>query len=121
MIGHGSLMTFWKKGWNSQESRSYANCLLNVEALGWAADQGYRTVDFAALAPGIAETLLSGGELTADQRRTRHIFNLRLGAEPKLLPPARLLVINPTLRRLYRLLSLIPAMERGLMQRLGSG
>jgi peptidoglycan pentaglycine glycine transferase (the first glycine) len=121
MVGHGSRMTFWKKGWNSHASQSYANCLLNAEALGWAADQGYTTVDFAALDHCIAEILLSGGTLTDSQRRSRYTFNFRLGAVPKLLPPARLLVVNPTLRRLHQLFSLVPALQRRLFQRIGLG
>ena len=120
MIGHGHRMTIWKKGWNSQDSHLFANRLLNIEAFGWSCDRGYAAVDFVALDSQIAETLLSGGKLTEAQRSSRDIFHLRLGAQPKLLPPARLLVINPALRRLHRLLGLIPAVERGLMHRLGS-
>jgi hypothetical protein len=121
IIGHGHRMTIWKKGWNSQDSHLFANRLLNIEAFGWACDRGYAAVDFVALDAQITETLLSGGKLTEAQRSSRDIFHLRLGARPKLLPPARILVVNPTLRRLHGLLSLFPALQRSLLQRLGSG
>lgn len=120
MIGHGTRLTFWKKGWNSQQSRSYANVLLNVEALGWACDRGYEFVDFAAMDPKIAETLVSRGALSDAQRRSRDMFNLRLGAAPIILPPARLLVINPFLRRLFESFRRWRILEQSLMRRFGS-
>jgi hypothetical protein len=121
MIGHGNRLTFWKKGWNSRGAQLYANCLLMVEALGWAHEHGYATVDFAGLDHGIAETLVAGGTLSEMQLRSRDMFNLRLGAQPQLLPPARLLVVNPVLRQLHRLISHCRPLEQTLMRRLGSG
>ncbi len=121
MVGHGSRLFFWKKGWNSLASRAYINTLLNVEALGWACDWGYQTVDFAAIDPGIAETILAGRELDAAQLRSRDMFNLRLGARPRLLPPARLLIVNPLLRRLFRLAGRLPGLESAVLSRVGAG
>ncbi|MDB6114406.1 MAG: hypothetical protein JWQ62_1351, partial [Lacunisphaera sp.] len=119
MIGHGRRLTFWKKGWNASGTKLYANCLLMVEALSWAHDRGYETVDFAGLDHRIAETLISGGLLDESQRRSRHMFNLRLGAEPRILPPARLLVLNPALRQLHKICSQCRPLDNWLMQRLG--
>jgi lipid II:glycine glycyltransferase (peptidoglycan interpeptide bridge formation enzyme) len=121
MLGHGSRLSFWKKGWDSKDRHSFANCLLNVEAIGWAHDRGYQTVDFVGLDPQIAETLATGGQLTESQLRSRHMFNLRLGAEPKLLPPARLLVVNPVVRQLYHLGSRCRPINNWLQRRLGAG
>jgi hypothetical protein len=116
MVGHGNRLTFWKKGWNSHESKSYANTLLNVEALGWAFDRGFRFVDFAAIDVGIAEILLAAGKLTDQQRSTRHMFNLRLGATPRLLPPARLLILNRAIRRVFSFCCQIGPLNKLLMQ-----
>lgn len=121
MIGHGTRLTFWKKGWNSRGAQLYANCLLMVEALAWAHDHGYATVDFAGLDRGIAETLVAGATLNEEQLRSRDMFNLRLGAEPNLLPPAQLLVLNPFLRQLHRLVCRIGPLEQQIMKRLAPG
>jgi hypothetical protein len=121
MIGHGRRLTFWKKGWNSKGAQLYANCLLMVEALGWAQARGYTLVDFVSLAPDIAEILVSGGLLSEQQQRSRDVFNLRLGAEARLLPPARLLVTNPVLRQLYQLFSYCRPLENWLMHRMIAG
>lgn len=102
MIGYGPRLTFWKKGWRETATRLPVNSLLMVQALEWAREQGYAEVDFVGLSPGIAERLLAGGELDEQQRRSRDMFNLRLGAEPRLLPRARILWLNPVLRTLYR-------------------
>lgn len=98
MIGFGDRLTFWKKGWNNQSPELHANSALNVEALGWAVDWGYREVDFLALDRGIALRLLADEALSEEQRRSRHLFNLRLGAQPLLLPSAHVLVVNRVLR-----------------------
>lgn len=102
MLGFGDRFTFWKKGWNSQALEAHANTCLNVECLGWAFDGGYRHVDFGALDSTIAESLLAGQALTEAQQRTRHVFNLRLGAQPKLLPKAYFHVFSPVLRTALR-------------------
>lgn len=116
MIGHGSRLTFWKKGWDARATRLYANALLNVEALGWACDRGYREVDFVGLDPDIANTLLAGQPLTEAQQKTRHLFNLRLGARPVRLPPARLLVLHPVLRALHRWAGRSEALNRQMVR-----
>ena len=119
MIGHGDRLTFWKKGWNSRGAQLYANCLLMVEAMQWATDWGYTTVDFAGVDPMIAATLLAGEPLSETQQKSRDMFNLRLGAQPQLLPPAQLLVLNPALRQLHRLATTVPWLEKKLMRKLG--
>lgn len=121
MLGHGSRMTFWKKGWNSCGAQLYANCLLNAEALGWAHGWGYTTVDFGAVDPMIAATLAAGGNLSEEQLRSRDMFNLRLGAKPHLLPPAGLLIFNSALRTMFRLSAKIPPLEKWMMRKMGAG
>jgi len=121
LIGFGSRCTFWKKGWNSQEAVRHANCLLNVAALRRAADQGYRFVDFGALDRPLAEALLAGQPPTPAQLQSRHTFNLRLGAQPKLLPPAQLLVLNPVLRGMVNVSSRCRPLGRWLFRALSPG
>lgn len=120
MIGHGRRLTFWKKGWDDEAPNVHANCYLNVEALGWAADRGYALVDFAGVDLGIAENVSAQRPLTAQQRRSRDLFNLRLGAQPKLLPPAQLLVLRPGLRQLYRVATWFKPLERHLLHKLST-
>ncbi len=98
MIGFGGRCTFWKKGWDQSNPSLHANCLLNVEAIYWSAEHGYRVVDFGGLDRSIAEALLAGRPLTPDQQRSRHVFNLRLGAQPQLLPQAHLYACDPVLK-----------------------
>lgn len=121
LLGFGRRLTLWKKGWNSTGTQTYANRMLNAEALGWACDRGYALADFAGMDPDIAASLLAGHSLTPEQARSRDLFNLRLGAQPKLLPPARLLVVNPLLRQIHRTLGTIPAVDRLVLRRLGGG
>jgi hypothetical protein len=120
-IGYGPSCTFWKKGWNSRETAAHANCLLNIEALRWASDRGYCFADFGALDRPIAEALLAGQSLTLAQQQTRHTFNLRLGARPKLLPPAQLLVLNPVLRGMVNTCSRCRPLGRWLFRSVGRG
>ncbi len=121
MIAHGPRLTFWKKGWNSQGAQLYANCLLMVEAMTWARERGFSTVDFAGLDSEIAETILAGRTLTEEQLRSRDNFNLRLGAEPHKLPKAQLLIINPIFRVVLQTLRRCPPLDNLLMKRLGAG
>lgn len=121
MLAHGPRLTFWKKGWNAQGSQFFANCLLMVEAMNWAQERGFTAVDFAGLDRDIAEALLAGRELSAEQQSSRDKFNLRLGAEPQLLPPAQLLVINPVLRALLQTARRYQPLDKFLMKRLGAG
>lgn len=119
LMGFGRRCTFWKKGWDSHETATHANCLLNVEALRWAADNGYHFVDFGALDREMAESLLAGRPLTAAQQQSRHTFNLRLGAQPKLLPPAQLLILNPVLRGMVNVCSRYRPLGRWLFRSVG--
>jgi hypothetical protein len=68
-----------------------------------------------------AQTLLRGEALSESQRRSRDLFNLKFGAAPLLLPAAQLLVVNPVLRRLYRLVMRVPGLQERVMRLLGSG
>jgi hypothetical protein len=121
VIGFGRRCTFWKKGWNSHESAAHANCLLNVEVLRWAAENDCHFADFGALDREMAESLLAGRPLTTAQQQSRHTFNLRLGARPKLLPPAQLLVLNPMLRTMVNACSRCRPLGRWLFRSVGRG
>lgn len=121
LLGHGSRLFVWKKGWNSAVPRLGVNTYLNFEALNWASEWGYRTVDFVAMDPAIADTMLAGRELSQEQQRSRDMFHIRLGAKPRRLPPARLFIVNPILRRLFRWAGKWPALEAAILARTGMG
>jgi len=118
LIGHGERITFWKKGGTAQGNQLQANCLLMVEALAWAADTGYQTADFVSINPEIATTLLTRGELTPLQRKSQDMFKLRFTAEPKLLPPAKLLIVDPLLRQICRPFTRSKKLQSLLLRRL---
>jgi Acetyltransferase (GNAT) domain len=102
-IGQGGRIVFWKKGWNSEQPRLFASQFLMTECLIWASAVGHAYADLVGMSPEIAAKVLANTGLSEQERRSRDIFNLRLGARPKLLPPAHLLIVNPALRRaLYR-------------------
>jgi lipid II:glycine glycyltransferase (peptidoglycan interpeptide bridge formation enzyme) len=121
LLGHGSRLVGWKKGWNSAFPQLDVNFFLIYEVLKLAREWGYRTLDVAAMDPAIAETLLSGRELSTEQQRSRDMFHLRLGAKPQLLPPAQLYVVNPVLRGLFRWAGKWPALETAILARAGGG
>jgi lipid II:glycine glycyltransferase (peptidoglycan interpeptide bridge formation enzyme) len=98
MIGFGDRLILWKKGWNYKRSDAHPNSLLHVDTLHWANAKGYKHCDFVGIDRSIAETILEGRALTEAQIRSRHMFNLRLGATPLLLPPAQILVVSPVIR-----------------------
>ena len=100
LIEQRDSIIIWKKGWNSEQPRLFTNQFLSTECLIWAAARGFRSVDVAGMAPEIAAGLLLNGRLPEEHRQSRDVFHLRLGARPKLLPPAHLLVLNPALRRI---------------------
>lgn len=88
LLRFGTTCTFEKKGWNEQASDAHPNTLLNVEAMIRAADWGCKMVDFVAMDRALAERMAKGDDVEKDIARTRHAFNLRLGAKPLLLTPA---------------------------------
>jgi len=116
LLGFGNRITFWKKGWSSKHPEACANAFLNVRELLWAGEKGYRFADFLALDRDIAERLVGQRELTPEQQRSRHMFNLKLGGRAQLLPSAYIYVANPLQRVLFNLLSRSPA--RSSLQRL---
>ena len=103
LIRHSDRMTLWKKGWSSAGSDSFPNVLLNVECLLWAAEQGCTHADFVGMSPEVASAVLTGESPSEHLLAARDWFNLRLGAMPRLLPAAQLLVPNPYLRVAGRL------------------
>ena len=100
LIEQRDTLLIWKKGWNSEQPRLFTNQFVNTECLIWAATRGFVSVDVAGMAPEIAAGLLSGRRLAEEHRQSRDVFHLRLGARPRMLPPAHLLVVSPALRRI---------------------
>jgi hypothetical protein len=88
----------WKRGWNFDKSHLHANTFVTTESLLWAATSGFSVADIVGVSPRVASAVLAGRQLNVDEARTRDVFSLRLGARPKFLPPAQLLVLNPGLR-----------------------
>ncbi len=122
MIGFGNRLTFWKKGWNNEAKDAHPNAYLNVESLRWANANGYREVDFTNGDRGIALASQEGKSLTKAQQNSRHLFNMRLGAQPRFLPPARFFIVNPGLRVLFNTSIRLPLVRKvffSLIDRLG--
>lgn len=91
-------LVFWKRGWDPARPELSASHFLMAECLIWASSLGYRFADVVAMSPEIARKVLANETLSEEQSRSRDVFHLRLGACPRLLPPAQLLVVNPALR-----------------------
>ncbi len=94
LLKFGTRCTFEKKGWNEKHYAAHPNTLLNVEALFRAAAWGCSSVDYCAMDRALAERMLRGENVEQELAATRHAFNIRLGAKPKLLPPAQALVFS---------------------------
>lgn len=110
-IGFGSRLTFWKKGWNSEKTDAHPNALLNIETLRWANAQGYTEADFVGCDRDFALSVLEGRPLTPAQQQSHHLFNLRLGARPRLLGPALVLIVNPGVRTLVSAILRVPGLR----------
>jgi hypothetical protein len=97
----GDRLTCWKKGWNGDHPKLHANALLHHELLGWAYRHGFKCVDFAGMDRSLAERLLADKQLSPEEMNVRDYFNLSLGGQPRLLPPAVIYINNPMIRLLY--------------------
>lgn len=109
-IGFGKRFSLWKKGWNEQPCDYHPNILVNHEALHWACENGFEFADFCAINRQLATDLLAGRVPDQEQEASRHIFNLRFGAKPRLLPEARVFIPNRGLRAAYRLACRVPGL-----------
>ena len=97
-IPFGERVTIWKKGWSGQHRDGHPNHLLNYAGLEWACALGCKYWDFAALDEGIATAIISGKPLTEEQKRSRHMFHLGFGGEPRLVPASCIWIENPIFR-----------------------
>lgn len=97
-IVFGKKVNLWKKGWNYKYPDQHPNDLLYYETLHWACSNKFDHCDFIAFDRSIADALQQGIPLSDAQEKSRHIFNLRFGGVPKLLPPARIWIANPLIR-----------------------
>lgn len=100
----GQTATFWKKGWSSSDGQRHPNEMLMSEGLNWASTNGFKTADFYAFDSAMASAILTGEPLTPEQENSRHVFHMRLGGAPKLLPKATTLIPNRLVRLAYRLI-----------------
>ena len=100
----GQTVSFWKKGWTSSDGQLHPNEPLMQEMLKWSSSRGYRFADFCALDKGMAVAMLRGGPLSAPQESSRHMFNVRLGGRPRLLPESKVYFPNPGIRLAYRVI-----------------
>jgi hypothetical protein len=98
----GQTVNFWKKGWISTDTEVRPNEPLMHEMLRWASLRGYRFADFCAFDTEMAVTMLKGEPLSREQQSSRHLFNLRLGGYPRLLPKAQIYFPNAVFRLAYR-------------------
>jgi hypothetical protein len=101
-IPFGQTVSYWKKGWSGKDGDRYPNDLIMREVLRWVAQGGYKNCDFCAIDREIALAMLSGSPLSTEQKRSRHMFHVRFGGRPSLLPAAQILFPNPLLRLGYR-------------------
>lgn len=97
----GSTASFWKKGWTSLHGQLHPNELLTHEMLRWVHSHGYHVADFTALDVEIALRMFKGQHLSAEQERSRHMFNIKFGGSALLLPEARVYFPNPLIRWAY--------------------
>ncbi len=100
-IAFGKTVTLWKKGWTCTESQRNPNDLSIYEVLKWASRDGYQSCDFSAFDKQMAIAMLSGEPLSLEQQRSRHMFHVRFGGDPRLLPEARVYFPNPLIRSAY--------------------
>jgi len=101
----GRTVTFWRKGWTSGDGSLHPNELLMHEALIWSHQAGHHLCDYAALDRSIAVAMLSGQALNERQKKSRHLFNIRLGGLPRLVPEARVYLPGAITRAAYRIIS----------------
>jgi peptidoglycan pentaglycine glycine transferase (the first glycine) len=97
-IVFGKKVNLWKKGWNYNYPDQHPNDLLYYETFHWACSNNFNHCDFIAFHRSIADALQQGIPLSDAQEKSRHIFNLRFGGVPKILPLARIWIANPLLR-----------------------
>jgi hypothetical protein len=102
----GDRITLWKKGWTSESADLRPNHLLYYDALCWGQRVGASFCDFYSVRRDIAETILAGGLLSAEQARSRDRFHLGFGGRPVLLPCAAIFIPNTAMRLSYRVATL---------------
>ena len=102
VLKFGDRLTLWKKGWTSQNQKLRPNHLLYFEAMCWGQSQGLAFCDFYSVRRDIAESLLRGEKLDADQNRSRDRFHLGFGGTPQLLPRPCVYFPSSLLRLAYR-------------------
>jgi hypothetical protein len=98
----GKTVTFWKKGWNGAHRKLSPNDVCMYEGIRWASQAGYARVDYASFDRTMAEAMLNGRELTAEQPQSRYVNFFRTGGRPMLLPRAQVWLGNRVLRAGYR-------------------
>jgi hypothetical protein len=102
-IAFGQRCTLRKKGWNGLHGDKSPNDLLLYEAMMWAQERGLTSFDFGDVDRALAEEMLSGRELTQDQRKSPHLFHLRFGGVPRLLPRATIYINGAVSRLVYEM------------------
>lgn len=96
-------VTFWKKGWDPEGGGSTVNFVLTAEVIRWAAEHGYRWLDFATLDRDIARSMARGEDPPEDLTDRRDFFNLSFGGQAHLLPVPMIRLANPLAAVGYRL------------------
>jgi len=91
-----------EKGWSESGGEFRPNDFLHEFAISKAHRDRFAVFDFAGLDRGIALSLASGKPLSASQKKSRDVFNLRFGGVPKLLPQAMIFMKSNVLRSAFR-------------------
>lgn len=93
----GKRLTLWKKGWNGEHADRRPNEALAAASFRWGSEDGCTIADFVGMDRQLAGRLLAGGHSRAEALDSRHMFNLRLGGRPALLPESMIWFPHPLL------------------------
>ena len=117
----GNRVSFWKKGWDQSANEMHVNTLTTAHVIRWAAEHGFRWLDFGMMDRDTAEAMVRGTELPKDLTSRRDFFNLGFGGQGLLMPPSLIRFRNPILSLGYRLGTLGPMREttRRLLAKVG--
>lgn len=88
-------------GWSGEHRHLHPNEALDWHTIRWAKERGFKSYDLEGIERGAAEALLETGSLPDRYVNTPTSYKVRMGGEPRLLPPPACFFPNPGLRLLY--------------------
>jgi hypothetical protein len=116
-LGFGKTLTLWKTGWNGEEKSHHPAEFGVTYALNQACAAGqYSVCDFSSFDSNVAAKILSGEHWEQSQLNGRHVFHMRFGGYPRVLPKAGVYIPNRLLRLAYRTLLPFKSLQKRLKQ-----